>query len=38
MIAGSTEWERHLGWALWPLLVVLPVTAGRLRQRELRRR
>jgi hypothetical protein len=32
MIAGN-EWQRHIGWALWPLLIVLPVTAGALRRR-----
>jgi hypothetical protein len=32
MIAGSAG-ERRLGWALWPLLIVLPVLAGALRRR-----
>jgi hypothetical protein len=32
MIAGNA-WQHRLGWALWPLLIVVPVTAGRLRQR-----
>jgi hypothetical protein len=32
MIAGD-DWQRRLGWALWPLLVVLPVVFGRLRMR-----
>jgi hypothetical protein len=32
MVVGN-EWQRHLGWALWPLLIVLPVVFGRLRMR-----
>jgi hypothetical protein len=33
MIAGGEQWQRQLGWALWPLLIVLPVVYGRVRQR-----
>ena len=32
MIAGSAG-ERRVGWALWPLLIVLPIVAGAVRRR-----
>ncbi len=37
MILGN-DWESKVGRALWPLLVVLPLVAGLLRQRDFRRR
>jgi hypothetical protein len=32
MIAGN-EWGRRVGWALWPLLIVIPVSFGVYRRR-----
>ena len=37
MIAGGSAWQRQLGWALWPLLIVIPVTVGALRRRRAQR-
>jgi hypothetical protein len=34
----GNDWEMQLGHALWPLLIVLPLLAGLLRQRDFRRR
>ena len=37
MILGN-DWEMQVGRSLWPLLVVVPLLAGLLRQRDFRRR
>jgi hypothetical protein len=37
MIVG-TGWETNVGRALWPLLIIIPLLAGLLRQRDFRRR
>jgi len=34
----GNDWEMDVGRALWPLLIVLPLLAGLLRQRDFRRR
>jgi hypothetical protein len=34
----GNDWEMEVGRALWPLLIVLPLLAGLLRQRDFRRR
>jgi hypothetical protein len=36
LIAGN-DWQQRVGWALWPLLIVIPVTAGRLQQQQRRK-
>jgi hypothetical protein len=34
----GNDWEMQVGRALWPLLIILPLLAGLLRQRVFRRR
>jgi hypothetical protein len=38
LLVGREGWQRQLAWGLWPLLILLPILAGQLRRRDLRRR
>jgi hypothetical protein len=38
LVVGDEGWQRQLEWGLWALLILLPILAGQLRRRDLRRR